>query len=544
MVSNTSVNIDGNNEHGRLPENPGLLRQWLKQNVRGTVVERLNILTSGLEQLEQTRGVNRHYLECLDVCMEVISPLAESVSRRYGGHPPPLPVKSMDLSKVMGQTWYNLAVAYKSIVLDGARNDSSETDKPTESRACYAAIFSYGRALFSAYEVYRKKPSGIMLAIHQIYIYARDRDLLTLPQKAMIADFDGTDNTLDAYKRILLLDLADPYQLPFKMAAKADDMLTRLVDFASLRQSPENNENKGIFLIDPSLDQSGIPQLTSIEQSLQNDCQLLCTLPLIARIHSHIDLLHSTGAGVWVNPEKSAQQVDYINTLRAMVLKLGVQPIRTSQRAGAEKDCTIVVGANRLALMVHEKVPHLDHSELSTIDAIISMNARDGGPFDDSGSPAAQRSSFHQWVVVDETAVGMQLETETSSDEQLSVGEIVGVQLNSRGSDGWIAGVIRWIKNRNNQTANIGLLKLGWPAIPALVDRLDNTRNENRVAVFLPANEELKRDNCLVVAKGFYKTDQTLTVTVGDLAMTVKTGALIISSASGDCFEIDLISRA
>jgi len=525
-----------------LPENPVLLRQWLKQNVRGTVQERLSILSVGLRQLQQTRGVNRHYPDCLDVCFDAITPLAETVSQRYGGHPPPLPVKSIELSKDMGQLWQDLAECYKTIILDAARDENREADAITESRACYATIYCYGRVLFSAYEVYRKKPEGVLFEMHQIYLFARDRDLLTLGHKSMIADFDGNDNALDTYKRILLLDLADPYQLPFRMVAKADDMLTRLVDFASLRQSPLTDEFKGIFLVDPSKDLAGVPQLTTSQQPLQDNCQLLCTLPLIARIHSHIDLLLSTGAGVWVNPEKSSQQVDYINSLRAMVLKLGVQPIRTGPRAGADKDCTIVIGANRLALLVHDRFPHLDHSEANTIDAIIAVNsATEGMKVASADTPSLRNSSAQRWVVIDETDAGMQLETEVAIDEQLSVGEILGVQLNND-TDGWIVGVIRWIKNRDTHSANLGLLKLGWPAIPALAEQQDNPADRGTVAIFLPANEELKRDNCLVLAKGYYKPNQKLKVTIGDLAMNASIGELIISSASGDCFEIELTS--
>lgn len=539
MFPNTSAARSGASNIGRVPDNPGLLRQWLKQQLSGTLPDRISILTDLLSQMREKRGTNRRYLDCLDVVVDFVNPMSITASERYSGQPPPIPARSIELSEQMSALWSAVADCYKAFVLDSARDENRDIDAMKASRACYAAIYSYGRVLFSAYEVYRRKPDDVLREIHQLYLYARANELLSLGQRSMIADFDGVDTILDTYKRILLLDIADPYQMPFKMVVKADDMLTRLVDFASLRNAPLNDEIKGIFLIDPSTAQSGVPQLSQHLKPLHADCQLLCTLPLIARVHSHIDLLLSTGAGEWINPEKSARQVDYINMLRSLVVKLGVQPIRQGVRHEADNECNIAVGAQRLALIVHDKVPNLGIGESDELDTVVAKNART--VFSSDRAVATNPQLTRAWVVIDETTAGMQLETETPAQEQMSVGELIGIEQSNRQRKGWTVGVIRWIKNKSDSHGNLGILKLGWPAMPALARRPEDT-GASVPCIMLPANEELRRNECLVMPKGYYKLERRLLINIENINRQITMRELIISSASGDCFEIEMIN--
>ncbi len=538
MFANSPAEIFNTDNSGKVPENPTLLRHWFKQNLRSRPIEKMITLAEALVHLEKHRGNNRRYLACLDVAVDFINPVAIDASRLYIGQPPPIPTGSVELSERLGDLWYQLAQCYKASVLDAARDEGRDNDAIETAHACYAAMYSYGRTLFSAYEVYRNKPTDVLSNVHQLYLYAQTHELLTLGQKSMIADFDGIDTILDTYKRILLLDLADPYQMPFKMAAKADDMLTRLVDFASLRQAPLTDEIKGIFLIDPSQDQAGIPQLSQPREPLKPDCQLLCTLPLIARVHSHIDLLLSTGAGVWVNPEKSARQVDYINMLRALVLKLGVQPIRKDERIEADKDCNIVVGAQRLTLLIHNRLPSIGRSEANEIDAVITRAANAKSP--PAKTVETETALTQRWIVIDETVAGMQLEKETLAHQQLSVGEIIGVDLSSRKRTGWIVGIIRWIKNQDDSRGNLGLLKLGWPAVPVSTRRPGDSGSQIP-AVLLSESEELRRGHSLVMPKGYYKSGDHLQLTLNEQQFTVLMGDLIVASPTGDCFEFTML---
>lgn len=546
------------------PQDPEKLGTWLESNVTGDLLERLEVLTDALISLRQASLDPDRYLACLKMFREYARDIKIEVDKQNDGLSLPLPAAAIALSEALGDLYVQLCNGYKFIVLESADNPLPILKTSKLATACYSALHYVSKVLEIAYRGYHPYPPGVWYEIHQLYSFAVSEGIADRPVRCLERLNESSDNTQNAYVRVLLLHLCDPYQLPNNAIAQVQSILTEWGEMATINTHPTRTERTCMFLIDFEFDKPGLPFLSHSKFDDSGQHAILNTAPLVSALNSHIDQRLMSANGKWVDAGDSQNDLATIELLRSLIVKWGVQPVRSQGRIETNKPCDVISGINNVSLMINDLVPYIGDSETEEVHNVLAdqMSADHKSGNQTSADPAKKevtgdnslpdnhplaepknvvtsmpRPKAEVWTVIDESVPGMQLELTRSERVQVSVGDLVGIRVRGESDTGWILGVIRWAKNNSSHNARIGILKLGWPALPA---RMAAPSEELVPVILLPGNAELGRRQTVVAPKGLYAPNSAMRLKMNDRMVDAIATNLIISTPAGDCFEFDL----
>lgn len=521
------------------PVDPEELGTWLKSNVTGDLVERLDVLTDALISLRQASLDPDRYLACLKVFREYARDIKIEVDNQNDGLSLPLPTSAITLSESLGDLYVQLSNGYKSIVLDSADNPLPVLKTTKLAATCYSALHYVSKVLEIAYRGYRPYPPGVWYEIHQLYSFAVSEGIERQAVRCLEKLDDSSDNTHNAYVRVLLLHLCDPYQLPNNAIVQVQSILSKWGEMAVINPAPTRSERTCMFLIDFEFDKPGLPFLSHSKFDANGQHAILNTASLVSALNSHIDQRLLSTDGKWADAEDSRSDLATIELLRSLIVKWGVQPVRSKGRIETNKPCDVISGINNISLMINDLVPYIGESEEKEVRTVIDENISDDHPLAAPKNVVTSmpRPKTEVWTVVDESVPGMQLELTRSERVQVAVGDLVGIRVRGDSDTGWILGVIRWAKNNSAHNARIGILKLGWPALPA---RMSAPSEELVPVILLPGNAELGRRQTVVAPKGLYSPNSPVRLKMNDRMVDATATNLIISTPVGDCFEFEL----
>jgi len=525
-----------------VPDDPATLNQWIETNVVGPLPERMEILRDSLLSLQQSKLDPNRYLACLKVYRSVIISISAEVRDHNYGLSLPIPADGIALVNGLSEVYGQLANGYKAIVLDEADNPSPTLTLSKLATCCYSALHYVSRVMHIAYEGYQPYPTGLWFEIHQIYLFASSEEIHHAQVRCLSSENDAVDTIEEVYKRALLLNLADPYQLPFRAVDKVHEWLMKWGDMATIQSEPSDPKQRCMFLIDLEFDKPGIPFLSRTRLTGDGQFYILNTASLVSAMNRLIDQILVEKSDDWQDPKRARDGLETVELLRTLILKWGVQPMRSRDRVSTRKACDVVSGINYVSLMVNDQVPYIADDETEQMNTMLREASTDGVKADSLPVQPIDQPNAQSWVVVDESVAGMQLALEQADSVHIAVGELIGIRVKGSDELGWLVGVVRWAKNQTDGEARIGVLKLGWPAMPTMV-RSDATGSDAKStnALLLPGNQELGRKQTLVTPKGMFSPGSMLTIENNDRDVLAKATTLIISTRAGDCFEFEIV---
>ncbi len=178
-------------------------------------------------------------IRIMAILLPLFDDIANSLRNNYANATLPLSDKRHQLAMAVRRLLIEMSHAYKIIVMDMVEQRAPENSFLPQ--AIYYAITILSRHLVDTYTLYTTEPRLVWLEINQLYYYAEQRGFNDSVLEPLNAHHEPQPASISqAYKRIVLLALANPYHL---MRGEALRMFKRLqswcqhCDIASLHNS-------------------------------------------------------------------------------------------------------------------------------------------------------------------------------------------------------------------------------------------------------------------------------------------------------------------
>jgi len=214
-------------DHSRRPK-PYLrvktLKQWLIDLPTANNQQATQLFIDQIRNINQCRYPVHERIQLLDTLRPTARQLLLTLKLQTKKAIIPLSRRARDAYRLSQALLEAMADGYKIVLNDLIALDSHKEHDALQLReAIYVAIQYLSRQLVEAYLVYAPAPVGVWRDLHQLYRYSEEREINNLPLDDPYPDFSlPMHYTIDlAYKRILLLALAEPHHM---MQAEADDI--------------------------------------------------------------------------------------------------------------------------------------------------------------------------------------------------------------------------------------------------------------------------------------------------------------------------------
>jgi len=166
-------------------------------------------------------------IRIMAILLPLFDDIANSLRNNYTNATLPLSDKRQQLAMAVRRLLVEMSHAYKIIVMDMVEQRAPENSFLPQ--AIYYAITILSRLLVDNYTLYATEPRLAWLEINQLYHYAEQRGFNDSVLEPLNAKHEPTPASVSrAYKRIVLLALANPYHL---MRGEAIRMFKRLQDW-------------------------------------------------------------------------------------------------------------------------------------------------------------------------------------------------------------------------------------------------------------------------------------------------------------------------
>lgn len=247
---------------------PGAIADWLEQLPRGNPEACATSLLNALHEGNRSplRKASRYRLA--ELIRPAINDVGEALIRQYRTAELPLDRDEDKRARVVQQLYQELTIAFRHAVNDALTNRHGGGDPRKHLLvATQRALLAQGRALLETYRIHAPEPQGFWRTLHTLYANAEALRLQALPIEGT-PDSDETALSIkQAYLRIVILALANPYHL---MQGEAEELYRRIgrwAHFTRLDRPGHEALLAGRFVVD--LDSDFPPRYLAQQQHRQ-----------------------------------------------------------------------------------------------------------------------------------------------------------------------------------------------------------------------------------------------------------------------------------
>lgn len=191
--------------------NPARLKTWLAALPLGNANKTGHELLAALYQVNRAKLPLNHRYALLEQVRPIVADLLETLNKQYHSTPIPLAEKPRGVAELVRAMLKEMAFAYKIAILELTAAPSSEAIRNALVAATYHSVDHLSRLLVESYAIYAPEPKKLWLEVNQLYRYAEQQGFHAI---AVNPGADGNGVSVDhAYRRLLLLALANPYHL-------------------------------------------------------------------------------------------------------------------------------------------------------------------------------------------------------------------------------------------------------------------------------------------------------------------------------------------
>lgn len=366
-----------------------------------------------------------------------------------------------------------------------------------------------------SYRTYTSPPSQSWLELHQVH---------NALQRENSGEEDDPENAaaVSAYKRILLLALADPFRLT---RTEMDITLAYLKKFSGLSELTTGNKHKNSsFCIDINADS---PYCQNDDPD-QSQALVLDTRAVCKHLRSLIVKLKTGEAFRDIGLSEVPKGFDGLSLLSRL---------HQSWRGNWKR------GFNRY-------VPELAHADvICGIPAIHRLFDPRQKPVSDGAKQAnSKKSSLElsdqslpaRWRVLNDSASGLSISAHAQEVAQVRLGNLIAFRMESDNAAAWALGVIRWGKMSKGQMVSAGVEKLAPNASSVVLRLLQGTfTNIGQPAMLIPSNPKLQIDEHLVLPHGLYKRGYQADMWHNGQSRRIAFGSLVEQTPFFDLVELE-----
>jgi len=536
------------------------LSQWAQELPIGNTGLASHQMLEKLRTLNRSRYSCKERLQLLNCLRPVFDELIHAIRQPLRQASIPLDRKLQYTADLMQQLLEEMASGYKLVVSELAINRTSrEHGLMLLQESCYLAIRYLGQRLVEAYSLYASKPAHVWSDLNQLYWYAEQRHLHT---RAVDDPYPDTplpikQNIDHAYKRILLLALAEPYHL---MQYEADDMYRMVASFIDACQIEAFSQlvTQGEYLIDLDTDSGPFFQSQEMMQPAPT-LRLIDITAVKQQLNQHLQRLLRSNMH-----QAELEAVSLVERQqRDMLLRLAdawsASLVRKTPRFNLDARVELTSGLNA----GHHFIS--DHAEFTPeIDALRLARGLD--KIDDATHTvfaSAYRDALHKdrrhanqnyalnpWWQRNISPIGIALKaSDVNLQLDVRVGELVVYRFSDKRRQRWQVGVIRWLNTyyseEESATVNVGIMNISNGAVPVgtkAVRGLGSGTDYFR-SLFIPRQVSLQQTRSLIVPAFLYDVGTVLVMNMKQRLNHVRLTRVLLSTRCFTQFEFEVTQK-
>ncbi|VAW98136.1 hypothetical protein MNBD_GAMMA21-2599 [hydrothermal vent metagenome] len=474
----------------------------------------------------------------------------------------PLDQQQLYRAALLQELLEQMALGYKLIVSElSSLAKLKEFDNFLLTESIYMAILYLSQRLIDTYGLYAPEPPHVWSDLNRLYSFAEARNLHI---QAVDDPYPNTPLPVKltvnfAYKRILLLSLAEPYHL---MQYEADDvyrLITSSVESCQLEPFT-TIVTSGEYVID--LDADCGPKFIIDEKNLQVNLPRLIDITEV-KLHLNIHLQRLLSSSL------SNAEFDAVSLVerqqRDMLLRLAdawnASLVRKTERFALAAQMEVTSGLNAAHHYVSEQrkfTPEMDELRLVSNFDDQQLNDKTDTVLASAHRDALQKDLRHEnhnyqlnpWSQRDVSPIGISLNTEQAGHNiDVRVGELVTYRMAEKNNQRWQIGVVRWLKHEFKENTegkvNVGIMNIANVAIPTgtkAIKGLGSGTDYFR-SLLIPKQISINQTRSLIVPALLYDVGTVIAVNMKQKIFYAKLTRMLISTRSFTQFDFEVIPR-
>ena len=543
-------------DHSRRPK-PHLrvktLKQWLVELPTANNHKATQIFIEQVETVNQCRYPVHERIQLLDTLRPTARQLLLSLKQHTKKAIIPLGRRGLDAYHLSQRLLEVMAAGYKIVLSDLiALNSQKEHNQLQLREAVYIVIQYLSRQLVEAYLVYAPEPKYVWYELHQLYLFAEEQGINSLPLDDPYPDFNlPMHYTIDlAYKRILMLALVEPRHM---MQGEADDILYLVSAWTGACHllPVDNTPLQGEYAVDMATDKPPRYVARDISWDAANT-RVIDLSGVKQRLEVQLQRFLRTSLETI---DQNEQQSLVERRQRDMLLRLteawNGPPARGTGRRHIQNQVQLATGLSASHYYLSSGAiftPELDELKLKTEEIEPTV-------FATAYETAMQKDSFHlnktynirPWWQHNTSESGTALACKTDcGNTHVKVGEIVAYRDQQEATSHWKLGVVRWLRAEPENGLDLGIMNLANSAVPIAVKGLRGAGfgTDYFRGLLIPKQVSLQQTRSILVPASVYDIHSELAVNTKQRLFYIRIKSLLRSTNEFSQFTFDVMESA
>ena len=222
-----------------------LLRNWVGKLPRLNFEESASALCNVLSDINRTSLGPAQRFDALEVLAPEVDQLIESLPRHYATLTFPMSYARRAVFEHTQTLLDEISAGYNAVLAELVRGDAEVDAGNTRTRdAMLRAVQYTGQRIVHAYSVYENAPEGCWGELHRLYHYAEQKGVAGIR-----VEYLADHSIRDAYLRIVMLGLANPYHLMQGEAVELYTLLRKWCLTVRLMRPDELRDQPGQYVL-------------------------------------------------------------------------------------------------------------------------------------------------------------------------------------------------------------------------------------------------------------------------------------------------------
>lgn len=559
---------------------------WLEELPRGNADQTADALHEAL--LVANRSVLRKTgrYELMELLRPAVNDTCAMLVGRYKGQSLPLPEEQQAHAERVLKLYRELASGLR-LAVNEQIDDFEHRREGAALRlqlAIQRSLLSLGRSLLESYRIYALEPPLLWRDAHTLYRNAEIAKLQALPIEG-VRDAEETALSIkQAYLRVAVLSLTNPYHL---MQGEAEELYKRIgrwVHFVQLRAPDVGEDMAGQFAIDLSSDfparylpksvshpPAAAPRILVVERLVQTlSEQIARSNELLASSRSSSTLSERMQRDMYVRfrdalagrPERQSERKP---TVARLVLVEGLsachfflngrRPFTPEEDESEWNERLGGTGKDKLGLKLLED-DELDRSKPQSLGRVSQFKGHDADADDiwrkanlvtgKTDGRAVRRSRYKvtSWHRKNESEGGMALFCAQECPIQVRVGELLAhSERDSADPAQWRLGTIRWLRTRPNGGLELGVKSLSTSGMAVGTKAVSGAGkgSEYLRGILIPRVNPLTHEATLLAPAAVYDVGSVLRLNLQQVVLYARLTELLETTRLFAHFRIKLV---
>ncbi len=500
-------------------------RHWLENLPLLNPAEAVARMHKALSVMGGTRLAAEQRLEILEIVHRTVETVSGQLIERRSGATLPLSKANQEATDLLASLHQAMVTGYSQVTEGFETQKLKKLNEGALALALQRTLLYLNEQCLESYRIYQPIETGMWQRIHQVVGCAFMHKLARTPQ---VGSDSGEIDILDLYKRMLLVALANPYQLAPGLVDKAYLRTAEWTALVGLKKQTDEVTARCRFVVDLAADAPASFIGRDETEVAGGECLVLDTSKLVIALYQHIRALERH-AKCPEPVDQTAIERDESQFLQQLIVHWGGKARRATSRTTPADNREVVVGLDSINFFLNgERV-----FEPSGVQRIKPVT----GTFGYQQLQADRYSLDVDWICVDESRAGMQLTKQDAETTRIRVGELVAVR-RAGTVNAWDVGVIRWVRNQRPNTISFGMYKLAPVACAAAVQE-DTPNCGYRQSLILPRVTTQAGSYSMVTPRGLFNTGKELLLHTGDEVQRVSLSRLVMATFSFEWFEYE-----